>query len=71
MLTIQQQLKEARTKANLSLSQMGELIKTDRANIAAYESGRHPNPTHELLKKWANTTGYTFTIQPDKSENNQ
>lgn len=60
--TLVQQLKQARQKRGMSLSQMTELTGMDRAALSRLETGQRPNPTLETLIRYAEAVGKHLEI---------
>lgn len=58
-------LKEKRLKARLKLSAMSDVmiargLKASDTLLSAYEQGKYSNPNHEILKVWAELTGWAY-----------
>jgi DNA-binding XRE family transcriptional regulator len=56
------QLKAARKKQGLSLSDLTELTGMDRSALSKLETGRRPNPTLETLVRYAEAVGKRLVV---------
>ncbi len=56
------QLKAAREKKGLSLSDLTELTGMDRSALSKLETGQRPNPTVETLVRYAEAVGKRLVV---------